>query len=57
MIVSKSHRSSEGLKLSPGEHGAGRSSSYMQFCPKCSLALVPTKKEKIVVLIPKCGVT
>jgi DNA-directed RNA polymerase subunit M len=29
----------------------------MQFCPKCSLALIPTKKEKIVVLAcPKCGV-
>ena len=28
----------------------------MQFCPKCSLALIPTKKEKIVVLAcPKCG--
>ena len=56
MVVSMSHRSKEGLKLSPGEHGAGRSSSRMQFCPKCSLALVPTKKEKIVVLAcPKCG--
>jgi DNA-directed RNA polymerase subunit M len=28
----------------------------MQFCPKCSLALIPTKKEKTVVLAcPKCG--
>jgi transcription factor S len=28
----------------------------MQFCPKCSLALIPIKKEKIVVLAcPKCG--
>ena len=28
----------------------------MQFCPKCSLALVPTQKEKVVVLAcPKCG--
>ena len=38
--------------------GATRSSSRMQFCPKCSLALVPTMKEKIVVLgCPKCGGT
>jgi len=36
--------------------GAIRSSSGMQFCTKCNLALVPTKKEKIVVLAcPKCG--
>jgi len=28
----------------------------MQFCPKCGLALTPTKKEKVVVLAcPKCG--
>jgi DNA-directed RNA polymerase subunit M len=28
----------------------------MQFCPKCSLALLPVKKEKTVVLAcPKCG--
>jgi DNA-directed RNA polymerase subunit M len=28
----------------------------LQFCSKCSLALIPTKKEKIVVLAcPKCG--
>ena len=28
----------------------------MQFCPKCSLALIPIKKEKMVVLAcPKCG--
>jgi DNA-directed RNA polymerase subunit M len=56
IVVSKSQQSKEGLKSSPGEHDAGRSSSKMQFCPKCSLALVPTKKEKIVVLAcPKCG--
>ena len=36
--------------------GAIRSSSRMQFCPKCRQALIPTKKEKIVVLAcPKCG--
>ena len=28
----------------------------MQFCPKCSQVLIPTKKEKFVVLAcPKCG--
>ncbi len=33
-----------------------RSSSRMQFCPKCGLTLVPTKKKEIVVLVcPKCG--
>jgi DNA-directed RNA polymerase subunit M len=37
-------------------HGAIRSSSGMQFCPKCGLTLVPTKKKEIVVLAcPKCG--
>ncbi len=37
-------------------HGAIRSLSRMQFCPKCGLALIPTKKEKTVVLAcPKCG--
>lgn len=56
IVVSKSQRGKEELKLSPGEHGAGRSSSKMQFCPNCSQALVPTQKEKIVVLAcPKCG--
>jgi DNA-directed RNA polymerase subunit M len=28
----------------------------MQFCPKCHLAMIPTKKEKAIVLAcPKCG--
>lgn len=37
-------------------HGAVRSSSRMKFCPKCNLAMVPTKKEKTIVLAcPKCG--
>ena len=28
----------------------------MQFCPKCNLAMMPTKKEKAIVLAcPKCG--
>lgn len=33
-----------------------RSLSKVQFCPKCGLALLPTKKQKTVVLsCPKCG--
>ena len=37
-------------------HGAIRSSSRMQFCQKCGLTLIPTKKEETVVLTcPKCG--
>ena len=37
-------------------HDAVRSSSRMQFCQKCGLTLVPTKKEETVVLTcPKCG--
>ena len=37
-------------------HGAIRSSSRMQFCRKCGLTLVPTRKGEIVVLVcPKCG--
>jgi DNA-directed RNA polymerase subunit M len=35
---------------------AGWSLSKVQFCPKCGLALLPTKKQKNVVLsCPKCG--
>ncbi len=44
------------IKYESGCTPAIRSSPNMQFCPKCSLALIPTKKEKIVVLAcPKCG--
>lgn len=47
--------SKEGLSVS---RAAWRNSVVigMQFCPKCGMALTPTKKEKIVVLTcPKCG--
>ena len=47
--------SKEGLSVS---RAAWRNSVVigMQFCPKCGLALTPTKKQKIVVLTcPKCG--